>query len=346
VNGNGVLATEHATLVTIPPGRGELEIHYTGLSLQRPEKNRFRYQLEGVDTDWVDAENRRVAYYNHLHPGQYRFRVMGSNDDGIWNAVQASIAFVLQPVFYETSWFLGLCGLALVAGVAGSVRYVSIKRLARKLAVLEQQHAIEKERARIAKDIHDDLGASLTQITMLSDRAEAEDAGELRTNTRKISTTAREMAQSLDEIVWAVNPQHDTLEGLVEYLSQSADEFLEDTPIRSHLKLPSELPRCPIPAEVRHQLFLAFKEALNNAVKHARASEIVITVAIDGERLLVSVADNGKGFDPSNSRNGGNGLQNMRKRLEGLGGQFDLVSRPNEGTQIRMSIPLERTGLE
>ena len=229
----------------------------------------------------------------------------------------------------------------MLASLAISVRYISVKRLQRKLARLEQQHAVETERARIAKDIHDDLGASLTQITLLSDRAEMEVAGELRANARKISVTAREMAQSLDEIVWAVNPQHDTLEGLVEYFSQTADDFLEDTSIRSRLKSPPNLPPHAIPAELRHQLFLAFKEALNNTVKHADASEIEIEFVVEPGQFQVLVADNGAGFDPAALPRGGNGLQNMRKRLESFGGKFDLQTAPGQGTKIKMTIPLE-----
>jgi ligand-binding sensor domain-containing protein/signal transduction histidine kinase len=337
---------EHSSIrpLTGPAGRSEIEIHYTALSLQTPEKDRFKYKLEGVDPDWVQADTRRVAYYNHLHSGHYRFLVMACNNDGLWNPKEASLTLELLPRFWQTDWFLGLSGLTLLGGLAGSIRYLSLKRLRRRLAALEQQHAVEKERARIAKDIHDDLGASLTQITLLSDRLESETADELRANTRKISATAREMAQSLDEIVWAVNPQHDTVEGLIEYLSQSADEFLEDSPIRSRLKLPTKLPVCPIPAEVRHQLFLAFKEALNNAVKHASASEIQIEFVAETTRFQISIIDNGRGFDPAAPLTRGNGLLNMRKRLEALRGSFELFSAPNRGTEIKMTIPLSSNG--
>ena len=148
------------------------------------------------------------------------------------------------------------------------------------------------------------------------------------------------MAQSLDEIVWAVNPEHDTLEGLVEYLSQSADDFLEDTSIRSRLKLPPELPHCTIAAEVRHQVFLAFKEALNNAAKHAAASEIRIEFVAQPDRFQILVADNGGGFGLDSPRSGGNGLKNMRRRMETIGGQFEIQSQPGSGTQIILTIPL------
>jgi ligand-binding sensor domain-containing protein/signal transduction histidine kinase len=328
----------------LPRGRGDLEIHYTALSLQIPEKNHFRYMLQGVDPDWVNADTRRVAYYNHLPHGTYRFHVIASNKDGLWNEAGATLALELAPAFWETVWFRSLAVLGLAGSLAGSVRYVSIKRLRRKLAALEQQHAIEKERARIAKDIHDDLGASLTQITLLSDRADYEAPEELRVNVRKISSTAREIAQSLDEIVWAVNPQHDTLEGLVEYLSQSADDFLEDTTIRSRVKLPATLPHYSIPAETRHQFFLAFREALNNAVKHAEASEIQLEVLARPSELQIRIADNGIGFDPAMPQGRGNGLTNMRKRLEGIGGRFAVTSSPGHGTTVDMTISLNHNG--
>jgi len=328
----------------LPRGRGDLEIHFTALSLQIPEKNRFKYILEGADQDWVNADTRRTAYYNHLRPGNYRFRVIASNNDGLWNDAGASLALELAPAFWETTWFRALAILSIGGGLAGSVRYVSVRRLRRKLAALEQQHAIEKERARIAKDIHDDLGASLTQITLLSDRADYEVPDELRVNARKISSTAREIAQSLDEIVWAVNPEHDTLEGLVEYLSQSADDFLEDTNIRSRVKLPSELPHASIPADVRHQFFLAFREALNNAVKHAKASEIQLEIVSEPAELQIKIADDGVGFDPSIAARRGNGLVNMRKRLEGIGGRFEITSNPGHGTSIKMAISLNHNG--
>jgi ligand-binding sensor domain-containing protein/signal transduction histidine kinase len=328
----------------LPRGRGDLEIHYTALSLQIPEKNHFKYMLDGVDPDWVIADTRRVAYYNHLRPGNYHFHVSACNNDGLWNEAGASLDLELAPAFWETTWFRALAILGLAGSLAGSVRYVSVKRFQRKLAALEQQHAIEKERARIAKDIHDDLGASLTQITLLSDRANYEPPDELRSNARKISSTAREIAQSLDEIVWAVNPEHDTLEGLVEYLSQSADDFLEDTNIRSRVKLPPELPHCSIPADVRHQFFLAFREALNNAVKHAKASEIQLEIGAEPTELQIKIADDGIGFDTATAQGRGNGLANMSKRLEGIGGQFAIASTPGQGTVIKMTISLNHNG--
>jgi ligand-binding sensor domain-containing protein/signal transduction histidine kinase len=331
-------------LVVPPGGGGDLEFLYAALSFTSPEKDRFKYKLEDVDRDWIDAGGRRLAHYNNIYPGRYRFRVTAANNDGVWNETGATVLLVLRPHFWQTKWFVGFAAFAAIGAVGGTVRYVSWRKLRQKLALLELQHSLEKERARIARDIHDDLGSSLTQITMLSDQSDVADQPELQANTRKISATAREMARSLDEIVWAINPEHDTLEGLVEYLTGAADEFLEDTNIRSRLKVSEELPPCPIPADVRHDLFLAFKEALNNAVKHARASEIQIQFETEPGLFHIVIADNGAGFDPASPPAGGNGLNNMRRRLEGLGGQFELWSRPGEGTKITLTIRLKEPG--
>jgi signal transduction histidine kinase len=239
-------------------------------------------------------------------------------------------------------WVVGVTLAVFCASLAWvAVLRSRVKAQTRIISQKVQREAALVERTRIARDLHDELGSSLTQITLLSDRPEGEVPHELSANLRKVSITAREMAQSLDEIVWAVNPEHDSMEGLVEYLSQSADDFLEDTPIRSHLNVPANLPRCTVPAEVRHQLFLAFKEALNNAARHAAASEIRIEFVAAPPRFQVVVADNGAGFNAASPRTGGSGLKNMRQRLEAIGGQFELSSGPRQGTVVKLTIPLD-----
>jgi ligand-binding sensor domain-containing protein/signal transduction histidine kinase len=332
-----------ATAVRIPPGRGELELHYTALSLSAAEKNRFKYRLEGIDSEWVDAGPRRTAYYNNIFPGSYRFRVMACNKDGIWNEAGASLALVLVPHYWQTWWFRFLTVLSVVGGASGTALYLTRQRMQRKLELLEQRHALEKERGRIAKDIHDDLGSSLTRIMMLGERAE-EGLGkreDVEVHVRKIVDSARHTVQSLDEIVWAVNPENDTLEGLVEYISHYADEFFENTDVSCHLEMPVEMPLA-IPAEVRHDLFLVVKEAFNNILKHSQASEVRVQLSGMAGAVQVVIEDNGCGFDLSRSPNGrtGNGLKNMRQRIEGLGGLFEIASTPGQGTKLKFSAKL------
>ena len=300
--------------VRIPPGRGELEIHYTALSFQAPEKNRFKYKLEGADAEWVDAGSRRVAYYNKVYPGSYRFQVLACNNDGVWNGTGAFVRIVLVPHVWQTWWFLCLGLAAGVCVVGGCAAYWTRKMSRRRLARLEQQHALEQERARIARDIHDDLGSSLTHISMLSELAEADKANpkEVETHVRKIAASARETVRSLDEIVWAVSPENDTWNSLAEYLSEYANEFFAVTNVRCRLEMPLDLPPYPLPSEVRHGLFLVIKEALNNSLKHARASEVRIRVAEQGSGVEIVITDDGRGFELDQTRavSGGHGLQN------------------------------------
>jgi signal transduction histidine kinase len=342
-----VSVTKTPAALTIHPGSGELEFHYTTLSFFSPERDRFKYKLEGVDSGWVDAGTHRIAHYNNIYPGHYRFLVQAANNDGVWNDTGAAVDITILPHFWQSQFFVISAVLGVLMLVGGTVRYLTWIKVNRKLLLLELQHTLEKERekerARIARDIHDDLGATLTQITLLSDRSENGVVEELQANTRKISATTREMARSLDEIVWAINPEHDTLEGLVEYLTRSADEFLEDTTIRSRVKAPVPLPSHVISAEVRHDLFLAFKEALNNSVRHARATEINIEFVVEGNYFQANITDNGIGFDPDSVTDGGNGLKNMRSRLTAVDGRFEISSQPGKGTLIKLTIPLRNS---
>jgi signal transduction histidine kinase len=256
----------------------------------------------------------------------------------------ADVVLLQRPSWWtvqHTLWVLG----ATVAVSCASLAWVALLR-SRVKAQTEiirhrtQREAALEERTRIARDLHDELGSSLTQIALLSGRPEAHRTADLPGNLRKIAATAGEMAQSLDEIVWAVNPQHDTLEGLIEYLSQYADDFLQDTSIHSRLKVPAELPRRTLLAEIRHELFLAYKEALNNVVKHASATEIQIDMTVEPAQFQIRIADNGIGFEPAAVNASGSGLKNMRHRLAEVGGRFELCTKVGEGTAIRLTLPL------
>jgi ligand-binding sensor domain-containing protein/signal transduction histidine kinase len=331
--------------IHIPPGRGELEFKYTALSLSAPEKDRFKYKLEPIDSDWVDAGSRRTAYYNNVSPGRYRFRVIACNKDSIWNDTGASLAFVFEPHYWQTWWFRGFMVVLVVGGASGVVLYATRRKMQRKLQLLEQRHAIEKERGRIAKDIHDDLGSSLTRIMMLGERVEEglgrrEDVGG---HINKIVSSARHTVQSLDEIVWAVNPENDTLNGLLEYIGHYANEFFENTRMSCRLELPVELPEFSLAAETRHNLFLVVKEALHNALKHSGATEVRVEVAVKEVTLQILVEDNGHGFELNALAGGrvGNGLRNMRKRMEQLGGHIEIASTPGKGTSLKFVLKLK-----
>jgi signal transduction histidine kinase len=225
---------------------------------------------------------------------------------------------------------------------------VGRRRLRRRLEISERQRAVELERSRIARDIHDDLGSHLTRITMLSEsaRGQLDQPAEARAGLVHIYDTAREMTRAMDEIVWAVNPRHDTVEGLANYLEKFALDFLGAAGIRCRLDFPEQFPRGPLTSEVRHNLFLAFKEALHNVVKHAGAPEAFIELRIGPETLELAVKDDGRGFQPGDLNpgqdrlSGGNGLENMRRRLDTVGGTCEIHSAHGQGTQVVFRIPV------
>lgn len=338
----------------IPPGRHRLEFRFTGLSFVAPDKVRFRFRLMGVDPSWIDGGPERTAVYQYLPPGEYEFQVTACNNDGVWNPAVARAVFVIAPWFWQTWWFRSLTAVAAAGALAGGVAAVARARLRRRLERLERQQAVERERARIAKDMHDELGASLTRITLLSQtaRSELDDPQSVAESLDRIYGTARELTRALDEIVWAVNPQHDTLDSLATYLGRFAQEFLAAARVRCRLDVPVHLPPWPLTAEVRHNLFLAFKEALHNAVKHAGATEVRITLELSPQAFRLAVQDNGRGLtadalgssNPRPQARHGHGLTNIRQRLADIGGHCEILSQPGKGTRLVFIVPKSPQG--
>jgi signal transduction histidine kinase len=340
----GPLADRMASArLDIQPGSRRFEFHYTGLNFSAPDKLRFRHKLEGVDAEWVDTGGQREASYNLLPHGTYTFRVQACNREGVWNQTGDALAFAVLPYFWQTRWFAAMFLLGFGAAVGWGVRYVLRRRHERQVKLLEQRNALERERTRIARDIHDDLGGSLTEIGYLGalalrDSQSLEDAHE---QLARVTERVREAARKLDETVWAVNPKNDSSGHLATYLGRFAREFLEPTAIHCRLDIASNLPQVPLTAEVRHNLFLVAKEALNNAVKHSDATELWLRLTMSDGAMVIEVADNGRGFRVDENREVGNGLRNMGARMEEVGGQLTLRSTPGDGTTVGLRLPLE-----
>jgi ligand-binding sensor domain-containing protein/signal transduction histidine kinase len=330
--------------LTISPGGHDVELRYTAISFGSPEKLRFQYRLEGLDHDWVEAGERRTAEYHHLSPGQYVFTVRACNADGVWSEDGPSLAITLRPYVWETSWFLAVAVLAAVGLLAGAVRLVERRRYRRRLALMETQHAVERERLRISQDMHDDIGSILTQVTQLSDLGQSQPGEPLaaKGHFERIGGHTRAAVQALDEIVWATNPKNDNLPRFAEYVSRSADEFFENSAVRCWQDVPANLPNLPLRSDLRHNVFLATKEAFNNVLKHSRAKEVWLRLAVEDTGLSISIEDDGCGFDPERLPSGRNGLENMKARLAECGGHVELRSAPSQGTKIRLRVPLPK----
>ena len=339
----------------IPPDCRNIEFQFAAPSFMAPEKVRFKYRLEGFDPDWVDGGAARQARYGKLVSGAYAFKATACNNDGAWNEAGVEVLLEVLTPFWRTWWFLGLSGIAFIGAITGGIRLVLLRRLRRHLRRAEHQRAMEKERTRIAQDMHDEIGSKLTRISFLSEmaKAQAEPMPQLKQQIDSIALTSRELLKNLDEIVWAVNPRNDTLEGLASYLGQYATEYFQGTAIHCELELPAHLPACPLNAECRHNVFLTFEEALNNALKHSGASRVRVEMSLPPNAFCVMVTDDGAGFILEKSADGtfkragtmhgtriSNGLHNMRQRVTDIGGECAIESQPGRGVSVRLTIPL------
>ena len=316
----------------------QIEISFFGLGFAAGERLLYQYKLEGSGGDWSTPSAQRALSLS-LSPGTYRFLVRAVNADGLVSERPAIVTFTIARPIWQRWWFLLIAALVLAGIVYAIYRY----RLRRMVE-------LERVRTRIATDLHDDIGSSLSQIAILSEVVRQR-TGENGTSEplNVIANTSREMVDSMSDIVWAINPQKDHLSDLAHRMRRFASDLLDATEIAYRFELPGMGIDVPLGADVRRELYLVFKECLNNAVKHSGATGIVISIKVDGGQVQVGIADNGRGFEVESKLNGnhdglgGNGLINMRRRVGTLAGTFGVRSAPSEGTTVTISVPVRRS---
>jgi len=332
--------------IALTPDNEQLEIQFASLDFSAPKNTvggaRFKYRLEGRDKIWTEIGSERVAHFAKLPPGKYVFHVIAGNEDGVWNETGATLDITVAPPFWRKPSFLILVALVFLGALAGIIYLISTAKLKRQLRAHRQKELLEKERARIARDLHDQLGANLTQVALLGELAEADKdlPGEVELHAQQISLTARDTTRSLDEIVWALNSSNDTLESLMNYACKYAQDYFALAGMSYRAELPTQLPPTPILPEVRHNVFLAFKEAINNVVKHAQASEARVKLELQPDKFILSITDNGRGVGDLADKKLRNGLKNMRKRLADVRGEFEISPGENGGTVVRLTVPV------
>jgi signal transduction histidine kinase/ligand-binding sensor domain-containing protein len=331
-------------MISLPAGADRLEFAFTGLNFHDPARLKFRTRMKGLDDDWVLIGDRRVTDYRNLLPGTYQFQVEATTGNGLWSTSPAVVDIIIAPHYWQTRWFQIAVILACFGVVIASVWLPVRWRARRKIETLRRRQAVDSERARIARDLHDDVGASLTQMALQSQLAER---NVVRQPERAVShlhelfKTASRMTRTLDEIVWAVNPKHDTLENFILFLSSHTQDLAESAGLRCRFEMPDSIPERMMPSHFRHHLYLAAKEVLHNTVKHANASEITLHVRLDGNTLIIHISDDGEGFDDGGpAAIGADGLANMRERLRSLHGSCQRHSTPGEGTSVEMRVPM------
>jgi signal transduction histidine kinase/ligand-binding sensor domain-containing protein len=333
------------------PGRHRVELQYTSPDLGARKRWKFRYRMLGLDEGWVDAGTARSAVYSYLPPGDYEFTVAALAPHG--GSSQTSLRLFVAPHFWQRWSVIAGGVLGLVAMIASGARFLEKRRMDHRLRRLEQEHALERERTRIARDLHDEMGAKLCRISFLSEHAGRLEpaAGEIKEHIAAIADDSRELLHSLDEIVWVVNPQNDTLEHVVSYTGQYAQNYFNGTGIECEVDIANRVPDAAISSQVRHHLLLAVHEALTNVLKHSGATRVKVTIACHGSTFGIDLADNGGGFSVLSSPRGtlggdesGNGLPNMQQRMESIGGTCQVDSAPGRGTTIQFRLELKWSG--
>lgn len=333
------MADEGVPEVTAPPGGRRVVVRYTAIHLKAPEKLRFRYRLVGLSERWTEPAKGRLLEFPGLSAGNYTVELAASTSLGSWTEEPARLLLVVQPHFWETWWFQLLSALVLLGLGAWLTHGVAAGRMRRQRLLLEKAQAVSDERRRIAEDMHDDLGARLTQIALLGEMGGVEVGGQKAFRIEEMTRTARDAAASMDELVWAVNPKNDRLSRLASYLSGYVQEYGDAVGWQTRVEVPAVLPEMQVSGKLRHHLYLLVKEVLNNAAKHAQATEVGFFLGIDAGTLRIRMEDNGRGFDPKQAALG-NGLDHLHSRLRDFRGRATLESAEGEGTVVVIEIPL------
>lgn len=313
--------------VVIEPGDKFFAFYFTLTDMYDPQGNRYRYQLQGVDNGWHDIGNQNFISFNALPAGKYTLRIAGSPGKGAESVSEVSVKIFVKQVFYKTAWFILLMLIAATALVTGIIRYR-----------VNQVKKIQYLRTRIASDLHDEVGSSLVHITMLADMVKrAGDKTIMDEQLAGIAGISRGAVATMKDIIWSIDARYDTIGGMVGHMRDHVYSVLTPADIDFRFTQTGLNEQEKLPADFRHQVYLIFKEAINNAVKHAQATHIDVSLAKGNGFFTMEISDNGKGID-NHKKSNGQGLSNMRMRAQQLKGELEITSE--NGVAIRLKIPV------
>ena len=327
--------------LVLPPAAGDLlRVRYTALDFAFPERDRFRYRLRGVSEEWADVADQRQAWFSGLAPGRYTFEVEAHNRNGAASPTVASLNFTVLPHYYET-WTFRVGVIAFVVLLATALHRARVRAF-RHIEQLEKQVAMDNERSRIARDMHDEIGSSLGQIRLLGELADKFESHHADSEglARQIANLAQASSQSLRQIIWSLNPNRSSYDDLLDYLPAVAGDFFADTPIELTVRAPRLASPVKFSPAFKRDLILMLKGIMSNVLQHAAATQFHLDLALTETELALTASDNGRGFDPTQISEASFGLQSLRERVEGRRGRLRIDATPGKGTRIEIKLPL------
>ncbi len=324
------LATYMSESLTIDHEDNMVTFEFASLEFSAPPRNQYQYKLEGFDAEWVNSGNTPSAIYTNLDPGEYTFKVLGSNNDGIWSTTPAIIKLIVLPPWYMTWGFRVLVLLLLTTALYSFYRYR-----------LNQAIQIQRLRERIASDLHDEIGSTLSSIALYGEAAKKLIKGNEQAESMisKISQNTHDMMEAMSDIVWTINTHNDSIEDLVNRMRAFSVEMMETTNTEIIFDIQEELPAFSPDMEKRKNIYLIFKEAVNNSAKYSNCKKLKVTFKFTGSIFNMIIEDDGVGFNNEKVEYG-NGLYNMNSRAEAIGGKITIVSLPGSGTMVNLKVQL------
>ncbi|MEO8174037.1 MAG: triple tyrosine motif-containing protein, partial [Sediminibacterium sp.] len=312
--------------------QNSFSLYFAALSYLQREKLTYYYKTTGIDKDWIKVDRQNYINFSLLPPGHYTFSVFCEDIDGTRSKNITQLAIYIKPPFWRTYWFFSFLLFVILLG-----SYFIHRLRVNKLL------AVEKLRTRVARDLHDDMGSTLSTINILSSMAKGKiNVDPVRTTEYlgKISDNSQRMMDAMDDIVWSIKPSNDSMQKIAARMREFAISVLEAKEIEMDFRIDESVFEVKLNMEARRDFFLVFKEAVNNAAKYSKASMVTIQLGIHTKRLILVVEDDGIGFDPESADNG-NGMGNMQKRADAMKGRLQVTSSEAKGTQVTLNIPVQ-----
>lgn len=318
------------TIIHLSYKENYISFGYVALNYTQSFKNRYSYKLEGLDKKWNDAGDRRFATYANIGPGTYTFHVKASNNNGVWNETGAKVTFIIAQPWWNTWWFYTLAALF----VGGIIYTLFQMRLQQRIKAMEVRNTI-------SRDLHDEVGSTLSSIGFLSSMALSdaeENNSRILTTLNNINESSTRMLDVMNDIIWNIQPKNDTVQNIIARMVSFASDILEAKKINLHINIAENISNMHIGLTERHNFYMIYKEAVNNLAKYSGATEAWISLEFQQPFLILQIKDNGNGFDPAKTREGGNGLRNMKSRAAKIGALYELKTFINAGTTITVKL--------